>query len=34
MENKLDGYADDSALAAVVPAPGERVAVQSILIVI
>ena len=29
VENKLYGYADDSTLVAVVPSPGERVAVQS-----
>ena len=29
MENKLYGYADDSTLVAVVPSPGERVAVSE-----
>ena len=29
MENKLFGYADDSTLVAVVPSPGERVAVSE-----
>ena len=29
VENKLFGYADDSTLVAVVPSPGERVAVES-----
>ena len=29
VENKLYGYADDSSLAAVVPSPGERVAVSE-----
>ena len=29
MENKLIGYADDSALIAVVPSPGVRVAVAE-----
>ena len=30
VENKLYGYADDSTLVAVVPSPGERVAVSSV----
>ena len=29
VENKLDGYAEDSTLVAVVPSPGERVAVSE-----
>ena len=29
VENKLYGYADDSTLVAVVPSPGERVAVSK-----
>ena len=29
VENKLYGYADDSTLVAVVPSPGERVAVSE-----
>ena len=29
MKNKLYGYADDSTLVAVVPSPGERVAVSE-----
>ena len=29
VENKLYGYADDSTLMAVVPTPGERVAVSE-----
>ena len=29
MENKLYGYADDSTLVAVVPSPGDRVAVSE-----
>ena len=29
MESKLYGYADDSTLVAVVPSPGERVAVSE-----
>ena len=29
MENKLYGYGDDSTLVAVVPSPGERVAVSE-----
>ena len=29
MENKLYGYADDSTLVAVVPLPGEKVAVSE-----
>ena len=29
VENKLNGYADDSTLVAVVPSPGERVAVSE-----
>ena len=29
MENKLYGYADDSTLVAVVPSPGETVAVSE-----
>ena len=29
VENKLYSYADDSALVAVVPSPGERVAVSE-----
>ena len=29
VKNKLDGYADDSTLVAVVPSPGERVAVSE-----
>ena len=29
MQNKLYGYADDSTLVAVVPSPGERVAVSE-----
>ena len=29
VENKLYGYADDSSLVAVVPSPGERVAVSE-----
>ena len=29
VENKLYGYADDSTLVAVVPSPGERVAVSD-----
>ena len=29
VENKLYGYADDSALVAIVPSPGERVAVSE-----
>ena len=29
VENKLHGYADDSTLVAVVPSPGERVAVSE-----
>ena len=29
VENKLYGYADDSTLVAVVPSPGERVAVTG-----
>ena len=29
MENKLYGHADDSTLVAVVPSPGERVAVSE-----
>ena len=29
LENKLYGYADDSTLEAVVPSPGERVAVSE-----
>ena len=29
MENKFYGYADDSTLVAVVPSPGERVAVSE-----
>ena len=29
MENKLYGYADDSILVAVVPSPGERIAVSE-----
>ena len=29
VENKLCGYADDSTLVAVVPSPGERVAVSE-----
>ena len=32
LENKLIGYADDSTLMAVVPAPGVRVAVAESLI--
>ena len=35
VENELYGYADDSTLVAVVPSPGERVAVsESMCIVI
>ena len=29
VENKLNGYADNSILVAVVPSPGERVAVSK-----
>ena len=29
MENKLYGYADDSTMVAVVPSPGERLAVSE-----
>ena len=29
VENKLYGYADDSTLVAVVPSPGERIAVSE-----
>ena len=32
LENKLIGYADDSTLMAVVPSPGDRVAVAEFLI--
>ena len=32
MENKLNGYADDFTLMAVVPSPGVRVAVEESLI--
>ena len=35
VENKLYGYTDDSTLVAVVPSPGEKVAVlESIIIII
>ena len=30
VENKLYSYADDSTLVAIVPSPGERVALQSL----